>query len=57
MHEKEKTPAIVQDLCKKLKEQMEQLNAIPEKEVPKEEIQARKDLFRALQDQLASLSR
>jgi hypothetical protein len=57
---KDQTPSIVRDLCEKLKQQLEQLNAEPEKKAsdsPEHNTAVRKDLFSSLKDQLADLSR
>ncbi len=59
MQNKDKPSVIVQDLCKKLKLQLDQLGIAIEKPAPgeSEDTVQRKDLFKALQDQLAELSR
>ena len=57
VQDKEKPSSAVQELCKKLKLQLEELG-IPREEPPEDEDQTQiKNLFQQLQDQLAELSR
>lgn len=51
------TPSIVQELCQKLAVQLEQLGHEIEVTPPSEETADRKEMFRALKEQLAALSR
>lgn len=57
MQDKAKPSPIVQELCKKLKLQLDQLGVVLEDEPPTEDLSKRRDLFQALQKQLAELSR
>ncbi len=56
---REKRPLIhagVQDLCRKLKEQLEELAVTIENNLPKEEVQRRTQLLEQLKQQLSELS-
>lgn len=56
---KDKRPAIhsgVQDLCRKLKEQLEELAVTIENKLPKEDVARRTQLLEQLKQQLAELS-
>jgi hypothetical protein len=56
---KEKRPLVhagVQDLCRKLKEQLEELAVTIENNLPKEELARRTKLLEQLKQQLADLS-
>jgi hypothetical protein len=57
VQDKEKPSRIVQELCKKLKLQLDELGVALEEEPQSEEHAHRKDLFKALQQQLNDLSR
>lgn len=57
MQDKAKPSPIVQELCKKLKLQLDQLGVNREEAPPILDIRAKKDLFQTLQKQLADLSR
>ena len=46
----------VQDLCRKLKEQLEELNITIDQSLPKEEVARRTKLMEQLKQQLAELS-
>lgn len=59
MQSKDRSSTLVRDLCEKLKIQLDQLGIAVEESPPsnEEDSKQRKNLFKALQDQLAELSR
>ena len=57
MEDKTKPSSILQELCKKLKLQLDELGVVKPEYPPPEDIGHRQDLFKELQDQLNELSR